>query len=156
MFPGIPEGAQEFVVCKHPWGYNVPNPTITGAFMLEYDAITIKIDDKRLDHGGKRVIAATTLTCSCLAQKPSPYTDPGTGIAFTTWNIPLEDNGGDLTFGMALPSNALKTDATEFIGYIVSSPPQSSAQTQTNKLRTTPPMANPAKTAGAASPWADQ
>ncbi|KAL5356314.1 hypothetical protein BJX96DRAFT_171498 [Aspergillus floccosus] len=64
------------------------------------------------------VITASTLTCSCLAQKPSPYTDSGTGIAFTTWNIPLEDKTGDLTFGMALPSNALKADATEFIGYI--------------------------------------
>lgn len=65
MFPGIPEVAQEFVVCKHPWGYNVPNPTITGAFMLEYDAITIKIDDKRLDHGGKRMSSLPSVDSIC-------------------------------------------------------------------------------------------
>ena len=48
---------------------------------------------------------------------PTAYTDPGTGITFDTWM----DTSGTMTFGFAFPSNALTTDATEFIGILVSS-----------------------------------
>ncbi|KAK3369187.1 cellobiose dehydrogenase-like protein [Lasiosphaeria ovina] len=48
------------------------------------------------------------------------YTDSATGIIFDTWPVP---NGGSqtqggFTFGVALPSDALTTDASEFIGYL--------------------------------------
>jgi cellobiose dehydrogenase (acceptor) len=46
-------------------------------------------------------------------------TDPGTGIVFDTWPVPSSATAGGLTFGVALPSNALTVDATEFIGYLV-------------------------------------
>ncbi|KAI1327173.1 carbohydrate-binding module family 1 protein [Xylariaceae sp. FL0255] len=56
---------------------------------------------------------------------PTTYTDPKTGIVFNNWIVPDTASGtdetstwGGLTFGMALPSNALTTDATEFIGYL--------------------------------------
>ncbi len=66
-----------------------------------------------------------------LAQSANPvlYTDPGTGINFDTWSATNAPPNGDsegpqtlggLTFGVALPSNALSVDATEFIGYLVS------------------------------------
>jgi len=42
------------------------------------------------------------------------YTDRASGIQFNTWSV------DGLTFGMALPSNALTTDATEFVGLLVS------------------------------------
>lgn len=44
------------------------------------------------------------------------YTDPATDIQFKTWST----EGSSFTFGMALPSDALTTDATEYIGLIVS------------------------------------
>jgi hypothetical protein len=49
------------------------------------------------------------------------FTDPQTGIIFNSWGIPADSpqTQGGFTFGMALPSNALSTDATEFIGYLV-------------------------------------
>lgn len=50
------------------------------------------------------------------------YTDPTTGIVFDTWTVPQSDTNGTWTFGAALPSDALTTDATEFIGYLVSPP----------------------------------
>ncbi|KAI0478626.1 fungal cellulose binding domain-containing protein [Xylariaceae sp. FL0804] len=54
------------------------------------------------------------------------YTDEGTGITFDTWIIPNSAAGdtvdtstvGGMTFGVALPDDALTTDATEFIGYM--------------------------------------
>ncbi|THC95063.1 hypothetical protein EYZ11_005458 [Aspergillus tanneri] len=63
---------------------------------------------------------ASTLFCPCLAQNPQPtvYTDPTTGICFDVWDIPGDSKTGGMAFGMALPSTALKTDATEFIGYL--------------------------------------
>lgn len=52
------------------------------------------------------------------------YTDPKTGITFDTWPVPDSSSGsgtiGGMTFGMALPSDALTTNANEFIGYLVS------------------------------------
>ncbi|KAK9425521.1 putative Fungal cellulose binding domain-containing protein [Seiridium unicorne] len=46
------------------------------------------------------------------------YTDPDTGITFDTWPVPTTSTAGGLTFGMALPSDALTVDADEFIGYL--------------------------------------
>jgi cellobiose dehydrogenase (acceptor) len=51
---------------------------------------------------------------------PSTLTDPQTGIVFNTWSASTAQTPGGLTFGFAMPSNALTTDATEFIGYLVS------------------------------------
>ncbi|ROV99124.1 hypothetical protein VMCG_06665 [Cytospora schulzeri] len=47
------------------------------------------------------------------------YTDPTTGIVFDSWTVPQSETNGTWTFGAALPSDALTTDATEFIGYLV-------------------------------------
>ncbi|KAJ8123784.1 hypothetical protein ONZ43_g345 [Nemania bipapillata] len=58
------------------------------------------------------VLAAAVSIRTCLAQDPVPYTDPGSGIEFGTWEQ------GDMTIGMALPADALTKDATEFIGYL--------------------------------------
>ena len=66
-----------------------------------------------------------------MAQEMTPvvYTDPTTGIVFDTWVVPDQPadgqtsgsaTSGGLTWGVALPSDALTTDATEFIGYLVS------------------------------------
>ncbi|KAK3942373.1 putative cellobiose dehydrogenase [Diplogelasinospora grovesii] len=66
---------------------------------------------------------------SAFAQSAAPtkYTDPTTGIVFDTWNVPdvaavgdteADQTSGGMTFGVALPSNALSVDATEFIGYL--------------------------------------
>ncbi len=60
---------------------------------------------------------------SALGQNNAPvtFTDPGTGIVFNSWgfaNGAAQTQGG-YTFGAALPANALTTDATEFIGYLV-------------------------------------
>ena len=60
---------------------------------------------------------------SAIAQANTPvtFTDAGSGITFNSW--PIANGGsqtqGGYTFGVALPSNALTTDATEFIGYLV-------------------------------------
>ncbi|KAK1756220.1 putative cellobiose dehydrogenase precursor [Echria macrotheca] len=66
--------------------------------------------------------AAASYLPSAFAQGPLPttFTDPETGIVFNSWGIP---NGGSqtqggLTFGVALPSDALSVDANEFIGYL--------------------------------------
>ncbi|KAG9255545.1 cellobiose dehydrogenase-like protein [Emericellopsis atlantica] len=45
---------------------------------------------------------------------PTTYEDPDTGIIFDTW----KGTGADITFGVALPSDALDVDATELIGYL--------------------------------------
>lgn len=50
---------------------------------------------------------------------PVAYTDPDTDITFDTWTVPGTLAEGGFTFGVALPSDALTTDATEFIGYLV-------------------------------------
>ncbi|KAE8166897.1 hypothetical protein BDV40DRAFT_295928 [Aspergillus tamarii] len=65
-------------------------------------------------------VAATTLLPGCHAQAPEAvvYNDPGTGITFDTWNVPSSSKAGGLTFGVALPNNALESDATDFIGYL--------------------------------------
>jgi cellobiose dehydrogenase (acceptor) len=45
-------------------------------------------------------------------------TDAETGIKFATWGQERAGQGV-FTFGMALPSDALEKDATEYIGYLV-------------------------------------
>lgn len=47
----------------------------------------------------------------------APYTDPESGIIFKTWSAPAAEV--PFTFGMALPSDALTKDATEYIGILV-------------------------------------
>ncbi|KAK4106178.1 carbohydrate-binding module family 1 protein [Parathielavia hyrcaniae] len=66
--------------------------------------------------------AAASFLPSALGQNNEPitFTDAETGIVFNSWTVPAESGQtqGAFTFGMALPSNALTTDATEFIGYL--------------------------------------
>ena len=66
---------------------------------------------------------ALAVLSGVLAQDPVPkvYKEPESGISFNTWNVPGSSGTGGLTFGMALPSTAMKQDATEFMGYLVSS-----------------------------------
>ncbi|KAB8220028.1 hypothetical protein BDV33DRAFT_100906 [Aspergillus novoparasiticus] len=66
------------------------------------------------------LVAVSTLLSSCRAQAPEAviYNDQATGITFDTWNVPSSSKAGGLTFGVALPSDALKSDATDFIGYL--------------------------------------
>nr|ADT70776.1 cellobiose dehydrogenase [Hypoxylon haematostroma] len=58
------------------------------------------------------VLAAATTLRTCLAQEPTPYKDPETGIEFGTWVQ------GDQTIGLTLPEDALTKDANEYIGYL--------------------------------------
>ncbi|RWA11079.1 hypothetical protein EKO27_g4039 [Xylaria grammica] len=58
------------------------------------------------------VLAAAASIRTCLAQEPVLYKDPGTGIQFGTWEQ------GDMTIGLALPGDALTTDATEYVGIL--------------------------------------
>lgn len=48
------------------------------------------------------------------------FTDAASGITFNSWGIPngSPSTQGGFRFGMALPQDALTTDATEFIGYL--------------------------------------
>ncbi|KKK27390.1 hypothetical protein ARAM_002277 [Aspergillus rambellii] len=65
-------------------------------------------------------VAGSVLLQTCLAQSspPTVYTDSDTGITFDTWTVAASSSAAGLTFGMALPGDALTTDATEFIGYL--------------------------------------
>ncbi|KAI1276713.1 fungal cellulose binding domain-containing protein [Xylaria sp. FL0933] len=63
----------------------------------------------------------------CLGQSSTAtvYKDSKTGITFDTWIVPDTASGasgtttwGGMTIGLALPENALTTDADEFIGYL--------------------------------------
>ncbi|KAI1823085.1 fungal cellulose binding domain-containing protein [Xylaria intraflava] len=83
--------------------------------------------------GSLRFLWTLLLTASlnirlCLGQVATPtvYTDSDTGITFDTWIVPDTASGptgvstwGGMTFGVALPEDALTTDATEFIGYLL-------------------------------------
>lgn len=77
---------------------------------------------------------ALTVLSGALAQDPVPkvYKEPKSEISFNTWNVPGSSGTGGLTFGMALPSTALKHDATEFLGYLVSSFHSQAASRKTN------------------------
>ena len=64
------------------------------------------------------------VTRHCAGQDPGmtqgAYTDPATGIDFTTWSAdPDSDGDGAFTFGLALPEDAATRDATEYIGLLV-------------------------------------
>ncbi|KAI2620597.1 carbohydrate-binding module family 1 protein [Hypoxylon sp. NC1633] len=74
---------------------------------------------------GTLLLAVSLNIQQCLSQSGTPtlYTDSKTGINFDTWTVPDTTDGtggvsalGGLTFGVALPENALTVDATEFIG----------------------------------------
>lgn len=58
----------------------------------------------------------------------APYKDPQTGITFKTWSSGTGDNAAagvaPFTFGMALPSDALNKDVTEYIGLLVCTRPR--------------------------------
>ncbi|KAE8355464.1 hypothetical protein BDV28DRAFT_146138 [Aspergillus coremiiformis] len=66
------------------------------------------------------LLSVSTVLPKCWAQSgvPVAYTDAETGITFDTWSVPAGSGTGGLVFGVALPSSALTTDATEFIGYL--------------------------------------
>ena len=54
------------------------------------------------------------------ATAPVVYTDPDTGIIFDTWSVSTAQSKGGMTMGFAMPEGALETDATEYIGLLVS------------------------------------
>ncbi|KAH6842501.1 cellobiose dehydrogenase [Chaetomium sp. MPI-CAGE-AT-0009] len=65
---------------------------------------------------GATALAASLSLQQCAAQMTSgTYTDEATGIKLNTWTA---TSGGAFTFGMALPADALTTDATEYIGLL--------------------------------------
>ncbi|CAI7586499.1 unnamed protein product [Penicillium glandicola] len=74
-------------------------------------------------HASAAVAAVALFSSTSIAQSGTPvaYTDPDTGITFDTWTVSETLSEGGYTFGMALPSDALTTDATEFIGYLLCS-----------------------------------
>ncbi|KAK0708434.1 cellobiose dehydrogenase [Lasiosphaeris hirsuta] len=72
-------------------------------------------------------IGATALAASLYLQQSAaqtadaaPYKDPETGIVFSTWTAggPEAVGVAPFTFGLALPSDALKKDADEYIGLL--------------------------------------
>ncbi|KAI0014611.1 fungal cellulose binding domain-containing protein [Xylariomycetidae sp. FL0641] len=82
----------------------------------------------RFSHLATALVAASLNVQQCLGvdSQPTSFTDSETGITFDTWIVPDTANGGSsststwggMTFGVALPEDALTTDATEFIGYL--------------------------------------
>ncbi|TLD33756.1 hypothetical protein PspLS_00731 [Pyricularia sp. CBS 133598] len=67
--------------------------------------------------------AASLLFGYALAQYeemvPGSFTDEETGIEFASWSVFTGAGGvGEFTMGIALPADALETDATEYIGYL--------------------------------------
>ncbi|KAJ5857752.1 hypothetical protein N7455_008646 [Penicillium solitum] len=74
-------------------------------------------------HAFAAVAAVTLFLSTAVAQSGTPvaYTDPDTGITFDTWTVSETLSKGGFTFGIALPSDALTTDASEFIGYLLCS-----------------------------------
>ncbi|KAL4797743.1 hypothetical protein BDV19DRAFT_387170 [Aspergillus venezuelensis] len=67
---------------------------------------------------------STALLPLTTAQAPTGtrYTDATTNISLTTWDIPEVSGTGPLKFGLTLPSTALETDATDFVGYLTCKP----------------------------------
>ncbi|KAH8200482.1 hypothetical protein TruAng_005375 [Truncatella angustata] len=65
-----------------------------------------------IKHLASALVAAAVCIQTCLAQ--TPYTDPKTGIQFSTWT-----EGSGYTYGVALPGDALTKDSTEYIGLLV-------------------------------------
>ncbi|KAI3546703.1 fungal cellulose binding domain-containing protein [Colletotrichum abscissum] len=66
------------------------------------------------------LLATTSLLDGAAAQSPTPVvlTDSKTGIIFDTWSATSAQTAGGMTYGFALPQNALTTDANEFVGYL--------------------------------------
>ncbi|WYZ41414.1 hypothetical protein EsH8_V_000309 [Colletotrichum jinshuiense] len=66
------------------------------------------------------LLAATTLLDGVAAQASTPtiFTDAKTGIVFNTWSATDAQTAGGMTYGFALPSTALTTDANEYVGYL--------------------------------------
>ncbi|KAL0942703.1 fungal cellulose binding domain-containing protein [Colletotrichum truncatum] len=66
------------------------------------------------------LLAASPLLDGAAAQGSSPttITDAKTGIIFNSWSATNAQTVGGITYGFALPQNALTTDANEFIGYL--------------------------------------
>ncbi|EFQ32394.1 fungal cellulose binding domain-containing protein [Colletotrichum graminicola] len=66
------------------------------------------------------LLAATPLFDGVAAQATTPtvWTEPGTGIVFNTWSATNAQTAGGMTYGFALPQDALTTDANEYIGYL--------------------------------------
>ncbi|KAI1089568.1 carbohydrate-binding module family 1 protein [Rostrohypoxylon terebratum] len=63
--------------------------------------------------------------CLCQNSTPTAFTDNTTGITFDLWTVPDSADGGGsvsvlggLSFGVALPEDALTANATELIGYL--------------------------------------
>ncbi|KAF3022035.1 hypothetical protein E8E14_012745 [Neopestalotiopsis sp. 37M] len=71
-------------------------------------------------HWAATLLAAGLNIQHAFAQSSTPvvYTDPETGITFDTWPVPAASSAGGMTFGMALPSDALTVNADEFVGYL--------------------------------------
>ncbi|OQE43613.1 hypothetical protein PENCOP_c003G01340 [Penicillium coprophilum] len=74
-------------------------------------------------HAFAAIAAVVPFLSTSMAQSGTPvaYTDPDTDITFDTWTVSETLSKGGFTFGIALPSDALTTDATEFIGYLLCS-----------------------------------
>jgi len=71
---------------------------------------------KLLSRVGATALAASLSFQQCAAQMTAgSYTDSETGIALKTWTA---TDGAPYTFGLALPSDALTKDATEYIGLL--------------------------------------
>ncbi|KAF6794624.1 cellobiose dehydrogenase [Colletotrichum sojae] len=66
------------------------------------------------------LLAASPLLDGAEAQASTPtiYTEPSTGIVFNTWSASNAQTPGGMTYGFALPENALTTDANEYVGYL--------------------------------------
>ncbi|KAK1974001.1 fungal cellulose binding domain-containing protein [Colletotrichum cereale] len=66
------------------------------------------------------LLAATTLLGGVAAQATTPtvWTEPKTGIVFNTWSATDAQTAGGMTYGFAMPQDALTVDANEYIGYL--------------------------------------
>jgi cellobiose dehydrogenase (acceptor) len=65
--------------------------------------------------GATALAASLSLQQAAAQMTAGTYTDEATGITLNTWTA---NSGGAFTFGMALPADALTTDATEYIGLL--------------------------------------
>ncbi|TDZ27319.1 Cellobiose dehydrogenase [Colletotrichum spinosum] len=66
------------------------------------------------------LLAASSLFDGVATQASAPtiFTDPTTGITFNAWSATNAQTAGGLTYGFALPENALTVDANEYVGYL--------------------------------------
>ncbi|KAL2755480.1 carbohydrate-binding module family 1 protein [Sodiomyces alcalophilus JCM 7366] len=73
--------------------------------------------------GAATLLSAFSLLNGAMAQIATPWTHPDSGIVYNTWTT-----SSGMTFGMALPSDALTNDATEYIGYYSCPTPQAEGE----------------------------